>query len=93
MWSVYGERVLDMLGLAADYDTYVGLWLNLDRLQLRSAGAVAQGYAAAKSTDQLDRSWFDALVLEEAQVDELTFRSNFERLKARVRARGGRLGN
>lgn len=71
-----------------DYE-YVSLVLNLDRVETRAAVVVARGVGAASGMDDLDRSWADAVAIDESQVDELLFKANAERMAARMRRKLG----
>lgn len=86
MLATYGGAILagrPPLG----YADWVGLALNLERVQRREAAAVAEGTAVGSSARDLDASWADALALLPEQVDLLHFRINAERQSARVRAK------
>jgi len=94
-----GRQLSDMLaaygsGILAGrppltYEDWVGLWLNLDRVQRRQAVAVAEGTVAASSPRDLEFSWADAVALLEESAEDLHYRINAERSTARVRAKLG----
>jgi hypothetical protein len=73
----------------ADYDEWVGLWLNIERIRLQRAADTWRGHAAALSTGKIPKAWFDALAAYPEQADELEYVTNMERLTAAARARRG----
>lgn len=76
------------------YELWVGLWMNLERVQLRKAFAVCQGVGLAHSEEPVAREYLDAIARCDAEVDELLFQVNAERQrhKAMARVRPGVLG-
>lgn len=88
MLTTYGSGLLvgrQPLG----YADWVGLFLNLDRLQRRQAVAVAEGMVTGSGTSDLDSSWADAVAQWPEEVPPIHFGINAERQSARIRARLG----
>lgn len=67
-----------------NYETFVGLWLNLDRCQLRQAASVYQGIVLALGRGSLPRSFWDALANTPEEAEDLEFRGNVERERAKA---------
>lgn len=67
----------------------MGLWLNLPRVRMQGAVAVANGLSAALGSEDLGWLWADAIADTEDEADELLWRANAERMTARVRSRLG----
>lgn len=76
---------------AVDFPTWFGLWLNLERVRLAQAVAVARGVGLASSGEPVDAAFCDAVTLTAAEADEMKFQSDAARARARaVAARWGR---
>lgn len=87
MLAAYGSGILPPDSLS--YSTWVGLWLNLDRVRKRQAIAVAEGTVAGSSANGLDSSWADALALVDEVVEMLHHDINAARATARARSKMG----
>lgn len=74
-----------------DYEVYVGLAMNLPRLQMRQTFATAQGVSFALSEDQLPWTLWDGVAETEELAQEASWESNADRIfqKARRMAFGG----
>lgn len=68
------------------YGEQVALWLNLPRVQLRRAAAVALGVGFG--THGVSREWADALAPTDAEADELFLEMRAAAKEARARGRG-----
>jgi hypothetical protein len=64
-----------------DYPTFVGLWLNLDRQQLRQAANIYQGISLAFSRSGLPSVFWDAIAGTPEEAEDLEFKGNTEREK------------
>ena len=71
-----------------DYADFCGLYWNIPRVRLQRALQVTRGMGILHSLDDLPDEWFDADALDSAQVEDLKFETNAERLEARVMNRG-----
>lgn len=76
-------------GVVIDYQTYVRLVLNLDRVGFRRAVDTARGFYAANTTNPLSRAWADAIADDESEVDEILFKINSARHLMRVKSKLG----
>jgi hypothetical protein len=63
--------------------------LNADRASYRHALAVSRGFAAASTAENLDPAWFDALASTPAEAAEMRYKSDGDRMEARVRRKVG----
>lgn len=63
--------------------------LNVPRVRLQRAMAVAQGTALATSNAPLEEAWGDALACEKAEGEHIVFEANKARMAARAAARRG----
>ena len=88
MLSVYGAAVMPA-GRSLDYAGWVGLHLNLPRVRLQHATALAQAMGAAGSNEPLSRDWADAVAPDPALVDEVLYQANAARQDARVKSKLG----
>jgi hypothetical protein len=87
LFTAYGSGFF--AGRLLDFGTYLGLWLNADRARYHHALAVSRGFAAASGAGDLDPAWFDALASTPAEAAEMKYRSDGERMEARVRRKVG----
>jgi hypothetical protein len=71
------------------YADMVGLELNLPRVRLTQALALAQALSVANSNEPLTRDWADALSSSPDAVDDLLFQMNSARADAKARAKHG----
>jgi len=69
------------------YESYVALWLNLDRVRLRQAWALASALEIAHGSASLPRAYIDALCPAAELTDAATYRINAERAEQRVLGR------
>jgi hypothetical protein len=67
----------------------LGLWLNLPRVRMQAAVAVANGLSAALGLEDLDRLWADAVASSEEEADYLHWKANADRMTARVKSKLG----
>lgn len=77
-WSQWllGVRVLD-------YETYVGMMLNVGRARARQAWSYADGYRLATTKGNIDVSWYDAIAESTEEAEELAFQDNAARQDTR----------
>ncbi len=71
-----------------DYETWVGLELNAERVELRRAWNVALGVGLSTTRGPIDRAYFDAACAEAEEVERAMGRANALRRLAEMR--GGR---
>ncbi len=71
------------------FELYVGLMLNIDRVRIQRAAAVAQGNRMAEDTGPLPYEWAEAVSIDEAEAQEILYRVNRARAEARVAAKWG----
>lgn len=83
--ATYGN----VLGRQLTYLEQVQLWLNLDRIQLQKAAAVALGIETSFSTRRLSTAWADALARTEGEVSHLHGRMQSQRAEAKVKSELG----
>ncbi len=79
MLGVYGAAFLQR---ALTPEEEFGLWLNLPRLRLERAAQTAAGIIAGMGNSQLGREWFDAVALDESEIDPLAWKVNADRASA-----------
>lgn len=79
--SVYGFPA----GFTLDYRTFFQLFLNLERVRMQKAIAVAFGNYLANSDSPLDESWGDAVALDKSEAAEITYQANIQRANSRMR--------
>jgi hypothetical protein len=82
--AAYGAAVLDR-----PYPEQVALWLNLPRVQLRRAAALALGFQAATGGHGPGRDWAEALAPTDAEAEELYLRMRVLAAEAKARRRAG----
>ena len=70
-----------------DYEEYVGVSLNANRMNLRRAYYLALGIQAANGTAELDFEWFSAVSDDDESAGELAFTVNANRQTAELRAK------
>ena len=68
-----------------DYETLVGLDLNLERVQLRQAVLQAAALAAIQGKGGIERCYYDALCRYDEEVAEVEARTNAARELAAMR--------
>jgi len=73
-----------------DYDQFVGLYLNIPRVQSQWAAAAAQGTSWSRTPGPLPWAYFDAVVDDEEEVQLAMAHGNSERQLASLMARHGR---
>jgi hypothetical protein len=83
--AAYGQPA----GRALDYEGYVGLVLNLERVSYRRSVEQARAQSALGGYDPLDEAWADAVALDAAEVEEILFNVNSERRLAKAKAKLG----
>ena len=66
-----------------------GLWLHLDTAKYQAAIPVKMAIGAAFGHQPLGRGWFEAMAQDDAEIEELEYRTNAEREWNAIRTKHG----
>ncbi len=83
--SCYGHPPTSRFEL--NYETWVSLQLNVSRVRMQRAMAVAQGEQIANTHGPLSYEWAEAISSDEAEAEEALFRLNKARAQSRMHRR------